>query len=233
MLPLVSCTMSNIKYTDDVRRKGYFFDKTSGKWKVQFYCNKKRISLGYFNTELEAKNVCDNERAKLQKLTLPININEYRDIPEYNGKYKISPEGKIISLVNSIVTDIKLTKNIAGYLSVLLTKDNGKRNRLLIHRVLYSTFIEQIPPNMDVDHIDRDILNNNLSNLRLLTRAKNIYNSKRMDEAKGYTYNKSNGLWIAQIKIKQKNIKLGSFKTEKEAREVYLKALLMYKVLPE
>ena len=233
MLPLVSSAMNNIKSTDNVRRKGYSFNKINEKWKVEFYCNKKRISLGYFNTELEAKNACDNERAKLQKLTLPMNINEYRDIPEYNGKYKISPEGKIISLVNSIVTNIKLTKNIAGYLSVLLTKDNGKRNRLLIHRVLYSTFIEQIPPNMDVDHIDRDILNNNLSNLRLLTRAKNIYNSKRMDEAKGYTYNKNNGLWIAQIKIKQKNIKLGSFKTEKEAREVYLKALVMYKVLPE
>jgi hypothetical protein len=224
--------MSDIESTNNIRRKGYFFDKTSKKWKVQFYYNKNKISLGYFNTELEAKNACDKEREKFQKLSLPNNISEYRDIPEYNGKYKISPEGKIISLIKSTIVDIKLTKNIAGYLSVLLTKDNGKRNRLLIHRVLYSTFIEQIPLNMDVDHIDRNILNNKLSNLRLLTRTKNIYNSKRMDEAKGYTYNKRNGLWIAQIKIKQKNNILGSFKTEEEAREAYLRALYTYSVLP-
>lgn len=218
---------------ESVRRKGYFFDKKKKKWRVLFYFNKKKISLGYFDTELEAKLACDKERESIQKSLFPYDITEYRDIPDYNGKYKISKDGKILSMIRTEITEIRLTKNVAGYLSVILTGDDGSRKRFLIHKILYSAFVGPVTKNMDVDHIDRDISNNNISNLRLLTRAQNIYNSKRMDDAKGYTYDKKRGLWVAQIKVAQKNNYLGSFQTKEEARSAYLEALDSCVVMPE
>jgi hypothetical protein len=215
------------------RRRGYSFDKVRNKWKVEFFLDKKRISLGYFDTELEAKEMAEKERLIIQQASMPLDIDKYRDIPEYNGKYKISKDGEIISLLKSKINKISLAKNIAGYLSVVLKKDDGIRKRLLIHRVIYAVFVGPIPQGMDVDHIDRDINNNNIENLRLLTRVKNIYNSKRMDDAKGYTYDEKTGMWRAQIKVAQKNNYLGSFKTKEEARNAYLNALSKFVGMPE
>ena len=51
---------------------------------------------------------------------------------------------------------------------------NGKPKVILVSRLLYVWFIEDIPDGYDVDHIDNNPFNNSLSNLQLLTRAENI-----------------------------------------------------------
>ena len=55
----------------------------------------------------------------------------------------------------------------------------GVRTNYLFHHLVASAFIGERPPGMVVDHIDRDKLNNNVTNLRYITQTDNIRNSVR------------------------------------------------------
>jgi hypothetical protein len=69
-----------------------------------------------------------------------------------------------------------------------------------------------------IDHIDQNPINNNLSNLRIVTNQQNQFNTK----AKGYYFCKKYNKWISQIKLNYKLIRIGSYNTEQEAKDAYL-----------
>ena len=52
--------------------------------------------------------------------------------------------------------------------------DNNKPKAYPLHRLLYAWYIGYVPANLDVDHIDNNSLNNDLSNLQLSTRKDNL-----------------------------------------------------------
>lgn len=52
--------------------------------------------------------------------------------------------------------------------------DNNKPKAYPLHRLLYAWYIGYVPANMDVDHIDNNSQNNDLSNLQLSTRKDNL-----------------------------------------------------------
>ena len=69
----------------------------------------------------------------------------------------------------------------SGVYAVRNTILDGRDRTIRMHReVLSLGFYE----GLDVDHIDRDPLNNSLSNLRLVTRSQNSRNSQRSERAK-------------------------------------------------
>jgi hypothetical protein len=89
--------------------------------------------------------------------------NEFEDIKEYEGFYKINPKGNIWSCWYKKIMSPSETKD--GYLKITLKKE-GIRKQYSIHRLLAIQYIEN-PENLpEVDHIDRNQKNNNLSNLR-------------------------------------------------------------------
>lgn len=51
---------------------------------------------------------------------------------------------------------------------------NGTPRDFKIYRLAYEAFYGKIPPNMTIDHIDENIHNNHISNLRLLSPSENI-----------------------------------------------------------
>ena len=107
-----------------------------------------------------------------------------------------------------------------GYFVVQLCKD-GRPKHFLIHRLVAIQFIEN-PDNLDfVDHIDRNKLNNDLENLRWVTRSQN----NRNKECKGYNWHKQTKKWRAQYTLNNKKIHIGSFEKEEEARNAYLNAI--------
>jgi len=57
---------------------------------------------------------------------------------------------------------------------VIVFSYKSKTVSLPIARVVYAWFINPIPKNMDVDHIDNNPFNNRPNNLRLLTRKQNV-----------------------------------------------------------
>ena len=62
-----------------------------------------------------------------------------------------------------------------GYKYFQLQRD-GKRINYLIHHLVANLFIGERPENQVIDHIDRNKLNNNVSNLRYTTQKENMKN---------------------------------------------------------
>lgn len=84
------------------------------------------------------------------------------------------------------------------------------------------------PPDMHVDHIDNDGLNNRKSNLRLVTNAENHQNQKRRADCKsgvkGVCWDKDQGKWRAQIKAHGVRYPLGRFDRLEDAAAAYAEA---------
>ena len=103
----------------------------------------------------------------------------------------------------------------------------------ILSRVVYKAYnndwdITDISKNNLIDHINRNPLDNRIENLRVLTSQQNNFNKT----AKGYSWDKQNNKWHAQIKINYKSKHLGSFTEEADARQAYLKAKELYHKLP-
>ena len=75
----------------------------------------------------------------------------------------------------------------------------------------------------EIDHIDRNKLNNVITNLREVTGSTNCHNvgirSTNKSGYNGVSFNKANNNWIASITVKGKRFYLGSFKSVKLANE--------------
>ena len=77
---------------------------------------------------------------------------------------------------------------------------------------------------MVVDHIDGNGTNNRRTNLRLCTRAQNLYNSRpraSRSQYKGVRFDKRTGKWIAEITHRGRKHYLGAFDNEIEAAQAY------------
>lgn len=98
----------------------------------------------------------------------------------------------------------------------------GKFYRL--HRLAW-VYVYGEQPNGIVDHIDRNPLNNAITNLRLTDNTGNNLNRSANKNAvsryKGVSRH-THGRWQAQTKIKGKPYHLGLFDTEKDASDAYV-----------
>ena len=73
---------------------------------------------------------------------------------------------------------VKGSINNRGYRYFQLKRKNTRTNMLFHHMVAYQ-FIGERPEDKVIDHIDRNKLNNNVSNLRYITHKENIRNMDR------------------------------------------------------
>lgn len=99
------------------------------------------------------------------------NIEHWKDIDNYVGRYRISSFGNIRSLAtNSIMSPIK-----SDYYEIKLKKPNIVDKKFRVNILVAQHFIQK--PKSDkplvVDHIDGDKLNNNVTNLRWVTLSEN------------------------------------------------------------
>jgi len=94
---------------------------------------------------------------------------------------------------------------------------NGKRKQFKIHRLLALHFIENPENKPCVDHIDGDSLNNNINNLRWVTKSENSRNRK----TKGYCIYKINrkNPYRVQWPLLNNKYKSKSFLTRQLAEE--------------
>ena len=105
---------------------------------------------------------------------------EFQDIMFYNPVYKnylASKCGQILSLKRNKKRILKLQKISRGYFYFQLCKNNSRKN-YLVSRFVYECFKGEILVDKEVDHIDNNKENNNITNLQLLSPKENIRKSK-------------------------------------------------------
>ena len=75
-----------------------------------------------------------------------------------------------------------------------------------------------------IDHTNRNKLDNRRENLRLISAAANTNNCQKIINSKGYSWIPARKKYKSTIKINGTQIVLGHFNSPEEAREVYVKA---------
>lgn len=106
-------------------------------------------------------------------------------------------------------------------------KTHIKNKDVKMHRLIMGF------PDMDIDHIDGDGLDNRKINLRLVTSSQNHYNARLyVSNKSGYKGVYLDGSkvnpWRAFIGVEGRRINLGHFKTFEEAKEARREAELLY-----
>ena len=171
-------------------------------------------------------------------------IEEFRDIPGYEGLYSVSNLGRVKSLdrltpqnkhLKEIFLRYRLTKH--GYYRISLCK-YGKLRHINVHQLVAMAFLDHEPNyyfELVVNHKDSNRINNNVKNLELITTRQNVvHGTLKVNSTSKYTgvsWHKASDRWTAQIRIGDGNKKkyLGIFKCELKAAytyNMYLKNLL-------
>lgn len=138
--------------------------------------------------------------------------NELPGFVLYDDGTLIKPDGKVWS------------SKAKGYYEIAYNND-----RFRIHCLVAKYFIQN-PANLPlIDHIDRNIHNNDISNLRWADKSLNAINTNlrktNSSGFKGVWYDKKRERFEASITIYYKKIFVGYFKTAEEANE----AIINYK----
>lgn len=102
-------------------------------------------------------------------------------------------------------------------------------NSITLHRFILNC---KINDNLEIDHKDRNPLNNVKSNLRICSHQENKYNNRMQSNNKsgtiGVTFDKSRNKWVAQLHKNGKHIFLGRFKNIEDAIIARLKGEKIY-----
>lgn len=105
---------------------------------------------------------------------------------------------------------------------VYARRSENKRG-VYMHRVIAGD-----PDGMEVDHADRNGLNNRRANLRVATAQQNKFNRARRvgssSGVKGVSWERGVGKWRARIMVDQRPIHLGLFANKDDAAAAYAKA---------
>lgn len=124
-----------------------------------------------------------------------LNNEIWKDIPNYEGFYQASNLGRIKSLDREVVNrnGVKLifpavllklcSGKTSPYLCANLCKNNINK-KYMVHRLVAMCFLPDWNSRLEVNHIDGNVFNNNVSNLEMCTRRENydhaiIHNLKK------------------------------------------------------
>ena len=148
--------------------------------------------------------------------TITLLPNEiFRPIEGYEKRYEISNYGRVKSLATTQhFTDkrgVKFTRRIkdhiitnsinnSGYATVILYDDNHHLHGFSVQRLVAKHFLEDWNPTLDVDHIDRNKLNNMASNLRMVTKKMNMMNTNFQRGPKEVHKYDDNGKYVCTYK---------------------------------
>lgn len=160
-------------------------------------------------------------------------MEEWKDIPEYEGIYQVSNKGNVRSLSRELFNgvgvfktkqrEIKQQKTTKGYLSVGLSKF-GKTKRFAVHQLVAMAFLGHEPCGYKivVDHVNNNKTDNRVENIQLVsTRYNTSKSSIGTSKYTGVHFVSDRQKWRAQITINGKKKHLGYFMSEFDAYRVY------------
>lgn len=119
----------------------------------------------------------------------------------------------------------KFSIDSKGYFISGFSFEKYKQTFIKLHRLIYYAYhqdwnIFDDSKENTIDHINIEKTNNDISNLRILNKQQQQFNTK----CKGYCWHKQTNKWRSQIKLNGIAKHLGLFNTEQEARFAYERA---------
>ena len=166
----------------------------------------------------------------------------FKDVIGYEGFYQVSSNGRVKSVQRIIVRKngallpvkeriLKQAIGKRGYELVVLQK-NGNTRTKKIHQLVAESFLNHTPCGFKlvVDHIDNNPLNNNVSNLQIISHRDNVVKGTKRGRSNyvGVRLHNATGKWASEIMLNGVNKWIGCFNTELEASEAYNKTLKNY-----
>jgi hypothetical protein len=152
-------------------------------------------------------------------------FGKVRKVPkEWHGNGK----GKS-KIVYGEIDESRFSLNNSKYYCISVAIKNNGSKSLFIHQIVASVFHGYLFNSRKyvVDHIDSNKLNNNKSNLRILTYRENCSKEKVMKSnlPVGVYWNKNENKYRSHIRIGKQRFHLGYFKNVDEASKAYQQAL--------
>lgn len=136
------------------------------------------------------------------------------------GKYFAMVDDEDFERVNKISWAAHKHKNTYYAVRNYHVKSTLSSQTILMHR-----FILNPQKGQDVDHIDRNGLNNQRKNIRPCTRSENMFNRKKRNNVsssyKGVCFDSKRNKWTAELTVNKKRYRIGRFKTEENAAIAY------------
>jgi len=103
--------------------------------------------------------------------------------------------------------------------------EHVKTCKIKMHRMIWALHNGEISSKMEIDHINRNKLDNRLCNLRLATRSQNTTNCIKHDNCtskyKGVHWHKRDKKWYARCGTNIDRCSLGYFDSEEDAARAY------------
>jgi len=156
-------------------------------------------------------------------------MNDFKIIELFGNHLKVFECGKVLVLgkIKSKGEYYEMKGSVRRGYRALNLYHEGKLKYYPIHRIVAFVFLglDIENPKQFIDHVNRDRLDNRVSNLRLVTNQENAFNRG----AKGYYKNRNK--YVAKIIVNGKHIYLGSFETKEEASNAYQQAKLIHHII--
>ena len=193
---------NKIKYHSVEERKA----GAAAKAKAYYQANKEKcvasklnwiLSQGFKN-EVEYVKQSPSYKAKV-KNNQPNKNKELFDVLPVTAKaipnmtnYYCTPVGEVWVYSEKRKCYMQITQQTqkTGY-KVFQPYISGKRVVRFVHIAMMETFVSLRPDGMQVDHIDNNKANNEITNLRWLSQSENLKRRTKWSRPKGLKYNKS------------------------------------------
>lgn len=155
-------------------------------------------------------------------------VEIWKDVVGYEGLYKVSNLGKIISCQygKERILKNKDASKINDYYRIVLCKDRQHKT-VRLHRLIAEAFLPDWNSDLEVDHIDRNKLNNSVKNLRMVTHSMNGHNKIMKNKTGFIGISKHNeGGYVGSIRISGINHYTGWSKDLLECANKYDKYII-------
>lgn len=149
------------------------------------------------------------------------------DCVYYNDFIRCYRNGVVERLYKTGWKILENKNNHIGYNEIRIKPDKVLRHRLIAYCFLGLKNIKSNLKHTDgvIDHKNHNRIDNRVDNLRIVSHRQNLENIN----CKGYYWSK--GKWQAKIRTNNKEIYLGRFENENDAREAYLNAKRLYHII--
>lgn len=101
-------------------------------------------------------------------------LEVFKDIPGYAGRYSISDAGRVYSYLSNKF--LSLQRHRDGHLHVALY-GLGQVKQFWVHRLVLASFVGPCPEGQEVRHLNGHASDNRLENLEYGTRMQNIHDA--------------------------------------------------------